>query len=118
MIEVKKFIGHFTCSVYSNYTYKKLSIYELIFECVFNQKKAENAQLFFDKVDDLVYVGAHSKYDKSGAYRTTYIFLVRVNDRVGIVDENLNILLPIEYKEIIPPININDSVKITEVVET
>ena len=110
MIEVKKFIGHFTCSVYSNYTYKKLSIYELIFESVFNQKKAENAQLFFDKVDDFVYVGAHSKYDKNGVYRSTYIFLVRVNDRVGIVDENLNILLPIEYKEIIPPININDAV--------
>lgn len=66
-------------------------------------------------MDDLVYVGAHSKYDKSGAYRTTYIFLVRVNDRVGIVDENLNILLPIEYKEIIPPININDAVLLLKI---
>jgi len=110
MIEVKKFIGHFTCSVYSNYTYKKLSIYELIFESVFNQKKAENAQLFFDKVDDFVYVGTHSKFNRSGACISTYIFFVRVNDLVGIVDENLNVLLPIDYKELIPPTNIDDAV--------
>lgn len=36
--------------------------------------------------------------------------MVRVNNLVGVVDEDCKVLLPIDYKEIIPPTNANDAV--------
>ena len=52
----------------------------------------------------------YEKFNKSGTLVTIHFFLVRVNNLVGVVDENSNVLLPIDYKEIIPPINANDAV--------
>lgn len=49
MIEVKKFIGSFTGSVYSHYTHKDLNIYQLIFDCIFNRQKTDKASLFYEK---------------------------------------------------------------------
>lgn len=110
MIEVKKFIGSFTGSVYSHYTHKDLNIYQLIFDCIFNRQKTDKASLFYEKIDDFAYAGAHERFNKSGALVTTHFFLVRVNNLVGVVDEDCKVLLPIDYKEIIPPTNANDAV--------
>lgn len=110
MIEVKKFIGSFTGSAYSLYTHKDLNIYQLIFDCIFNRKKTDKASLFYEKIDDFAYAGAHERFNKSGALVTTHFFLVRVNNLVGVVDEDCKVLLPIDYKEIIPPTNANDAV--------
>ena len=67
MIEVKKFIGSFTGSVYSHYTHKDLNIYQLIFDCIFNRQKTDKASLFYEKIDDFAYAGAHERFNKSGA---------------------------------------------------
>lgn len=48
MIEVKKFIGSFTGSVYSHYTHKDLNIYQLIFDCIFNRQR-QIKHLYFMK---------------------------------------------------------------------
>ena len=80
MIEVKKFIGSFTGSVYSHYTHKDLNIYQLIFDCIFNRQKTDKASLFYEKIDDFAYAGAHERFNKSGALVTTHFFLVRVNN--------------------------------------
>lgn len=117
MIEVKKFIGSFLGSVYSNHTHRDLSVYNLVFDCIFYQRKTEKASIFFDKIDDFAYAGAHSKFQKNGACVTTHFFLVRVNNRVGVVDEDCNVLLPLDYKEIIPPTNADDAVFVVRNVE-
>ncbi|WP_270348259.1 hypothetical protein [Bacteroides intestinalis] len=110
MIEVKKYIGSFTGSVYSNYTHSSLSAYKLIFDCIFYPNETEKASIFFEKVDDFAYAGAYAKFNKSGAQVTTHFFLVRVNNLVGVVDEDCKVLIDIDYKEIIPPINADDAV--------
>lgn len=117
MIEVKKFIGSFTSNVYSHYAHKELSVYQLIFDCIFYQQKTEIASVFFEKVDDFVYAGAHSKFKKDGVCVTTHFFLVRVNNFVGVVDENCELLLPLDYKEIIPPVNPDDAVFVVKNVD-
>lgn len=117
MIEVKKSIGNFMGRPYSNYTYNDLSIYRLIFDCLFYRQKTDKASVFYEKVDDFVYAGAHEKWNKSGALVTTHFFLVRVNNLAGVVDEDCKVLLPIDYKEIIPPINANDAVFVVKNIE-
>ena len=110
MIEVKKYIGSFTGCVYSNYTHSSLSAYKLIFDCIFYPNETEKASIFFEKVDDFAYAPAYAKFNKSGAQVTTHFFLVRVNNLVGVVDEDCKVLIDIDYKEIIPPINADDAV--------
>ncbi len=110
MIEVKKYKGRFPGSVNSNYTHSSLSAYKLIFDCIFYPNETEKASIFFEKVDDFAYAGAYAKFNKSGAQVTTHFFLVRVNNLVGVVDEDCKVLIDIDYKEIIPPINADDVV--------
>ena len=62
MIEVKKFIGSFTGSVYSHYTHKDLNIYQLIFDCIFNRQKTDKASLFYEKIDDFLSTGESENY--------------------------------------------------------
>lgn len=110
MIKVKKFIGNFTGSVYSKYTHRELSVYKLIFDYIFYQQKTEKASVFFEKIDDFAYAEAPSKFQKKDIYVTTHFLLARANNLVGVVNEDCNILLPLDYKEIIPPTNADDAV--------
>ena len=48
MIEVKKFIGSFTGSVYSHYTHKDLNIYQLIL-IAYSTDKRQIKHLYFMK---------------------------------------------------------------------
>ena len=110
MIEIKKFVGHFTSNVLSNYTYNDLDIYKLFFACIFPQSGTNMATIFYEKVDDFAYAGAHFKFKENGICVTTHFFLVRVNNFVGVVDENCKVLIDVVYKEIIPPVNSDDAV--------
>ena len=64
MIEIRKFIGSFKGSVYSNYTYRRLSAYKLFFDCIFYPQETEIASIFFEKIDDFAFAGIHSRYLK------------------------------------------------------
>ena len=51
MIEIKKFVGHFTNNVYSNYTYNDLDIYKLFFACIFPKSTTNMATIFIEKIE-------------------------------------------------------------------
>lgn len=77
----------------------------------YSPKVAQTWQPFFyEKVDDFAYAGAHFKFKENGICVTTHFFLVRVNNFVGVVDENCKVLIDVVYKEIIPPVNSDDAV--------
>ena len=85
MIEVKKFIGSFLGSVYSNYTHRDLSVYNLVFDCIFYQQKTEKASIFFDKIDDFL-----RKERDCGMSETHMIDLVSISksyDKTPVLDD-------------------------------
>ena len=63
----------------------------MIFDCIFYPNETEKASIFFEKVDDFAYAGVYEKFNKSGILVTIHFFLVRVNNLVGVVDENCNV---------------------------
>ena len=115
LFPIKPHLGNFSSKSPLQLAHKEY-IYELFFQAVLGYvselplveddiKSAKvKAQKFFNNVDDCVYGGRFEYFRKDGSYNNAPYFLVRVEDKVGVVDENLDILLDIEFKEVIPPI--------------
>lgn len=108
MHKLNRFIGTFPCG-YSDYTPKDISYYRQIFDFLYPSKPYV-ATMFYKRVDDFAYAGRHERWGKDGRLCCTDFFIVRVGDRVGVVDSIFKILIPLEYKEIIPPTHFKDSV--------
>lgn len=115
LFKIKQYIGPFSAKSPLHMLHKEY-IYEILFEAILgvasdlplvkdDMKNAkEKAHKFFNNVDDCAYGGSFQYFRKDGSYNNAPYFLVRVGDKVGVVDENLNILIDINYDEIIPPI--------------
>lgn len=115
LFPIKPYIGNYSSNSPLHILHKEY-IYEIFFEAILgtasdqpfvkdNMRNAkEKANKFFNNVDDCVFGGRFQYFRKDGSYNNDPYFLVRVGDKVGVVDENLNVLIDIEYDEIIPPI--------------
>lgn len=118
LFPIKPYIGNFSANSPLHIRHKDY-VYEIFFEAILGiasdlsfvkdemKNAKEKAQKFFNNVDDCVFGGRFQYYRKNGSLNNDPYFLVRVGDKVGVVDEDLNILIDIEYDEIIPPIRTN-----------
>lgn len=115
LFPVKPYIGIFSGKSPLHLVHKEY-VYELYFKAILGyasdlplvkddlRNATEKAKKFFDNVDDCVYGGRFEYYRKDGSYNDAPYFLIRVGDNVGVVDENLKILIDVDFKEVIPPI--------------
>lgn len=115
LFPVKPYIGIFSSQSPLQLPRKEY-IYEMYFEAILgyasdmpfvedDMKNAKDkARKFFENVDDCAFGGRFEYFRKDGSYNDAPYFLVRVADKVGVVDENLNVLIDIDFKEVIPPI--------------
>lgn len=99
MKEYNEFTGLFRWG-YGSYTHRNLDYYKFVINTIFHNSECQISSCFaedlFDKVDDFAYCGH---------FESTYLFAIIVNNKVGVIDQNMNQLIVPEYKELITPVH-------------
>ena len=107
MNEYNAFTGNFSVKHWPR-VFHDINYYRFIFSIIFYGKDnhfvntiSEN---FFNQFDNFVYLGIFEKWLKNGSLIKMYLFGVSINNKIGIIDQDLNFLLPPYYLEFIVPV--------------